>query len=226
MKHLDLTPDQLLTTTRSVRRRLDLSRPVEDAILRECVEIATQAPSGSNIQPWKMLIITDAHKRQVIADYYREVYFNLYKHAAVPGIQQTFEAAGLAEQIQRINTSADYLAEHLHEVPVLVIPCLIGANNPMTPPRLEGAANYLTAPSWASVLPAVWSFMLAARSRGLGSSLTTLHLLHEQEIAELLGIPYETVTQVALIPVAYTIGTVFRPAPRKALEDVYRVNSW
>jgi nitroreductase len=225
MVKVNLTAEQLLTTTRAVRKRLDFYRPVEMEVLRECVEIATQAPSGSNIQPWRMIFITDAQKRQRIADLYRDA-FKLYRNAAVPGIWQAFEERGHGQQIQRISESAEYLVEHLHEVPVFVIPCLISGSNPLTPPRLENAANYLAAPMWASVLPAVWSFMQAARLHGLGTSLTTLHLLHEKEISELLGIPYESVTQVALIPLAYTIGTEFRLAARKPVEEVFRINSW
>jgi len=220
-----LTADQVLTTTRAVRKRLDLSRPVDPAIIRDCIEIATQAPSGSNIQPWKMMVVFDAHKRQRIADLYRDAY-RLFQTTAEPGIQTMFEHVGHGQHIRRINESADYLAKHLHEVPVLVIPCLIGASNPMTPPRLEHTDNFLAASMWGSVLPAVWNFMLAARVRGLGTSWTTLHLVHEKEIAALLEIPYETVTQMALIPVAYTIGDTFRPAPRKPIETVFSVDSW
>lgn len=220
-----MTPDQLLTTTRAVRQRLDLSRRVEMDVLLECVQIAQQAPSGSNIQPWKFVIITDAQKRQSIADLYRAAYA-FYRKEAVPGIRQAFEERGQGQQIQRINESADYLAEHLDKVPVLVIPCLSAGSNPMTPPRLENAPNFLAAPMWGAILPAVWSFMLAARARGLGTSWTTLHLLHEQKVAELLGIPYETTTQVALIPVAHTIGTDFKPGPRKPVREVYSIDSW
>lgn len=222
---MNITPDQLLTTTRSVRKRLDFYRPVSIEVIRECVEIATQAPSGSNIQPWQMIVITDPIKRRNIADFYREA-FQIYQKAAVPGIRQAFEEAGQGQQIQRVIESAEYLDRHLHKIPVLVIPCLIGATNPMTPPRLEHADNFLAAPMWASVLPAVWSFMLAARLRGLGTSLTTLHLIYEKEIARLLDIPYERVTQVALIPLAYTIGTEFRPAQRKPVDSIFTINSW
>jgi len=222
---LNLTPKELLTTTRAVRQRLDLSRPIKMEVLRECVEIAQQAPSGSNIQPWRMIIVTDQEKRRAIAEIYREAYA-YYCKEAVPGIRQVFEAQGQGPQIQRINDSADYLAEHLHEVPVFAIPCLISGSNPMTPLRLENAPNFLAAPMWAAVLPAAWSFMLAARLYGLGTSYTTLHLIYEQKVAELLEIPYESVTQTALIPVAYSLGTEFKPAPRKPIEEVFRLDSW
>jgi nitroreductase len=115
-------------------------------------------------------------------------------------------------------SSAGYLFEHLHEVPALVIACIEG--------RFDGAPLVVQATTFGSILPAVWSFMLAARTRGLGTSWTTVHLAREAEAAEILGIPYDDVTQVALIPVAHTIGNEFKPATRRPLEAVAHWDAW
>ena len=204
--------DALLTTTRAVRRRLDLGRPVPREVVLECLQIAIQAPSGGNSQPWCWLVVDDPEGRAGLADLYRKGY--------APYIEAQKEAVRAAggEGLARILDSSDHLAAHLEEVPVHVIPCLL-ARLPERPSTADTAGFY------GSVLPAVWSFMLALRSRGLGSAFTTLHLLHEREAAELLGIP-ETVTQVALLPVAYTVGTDFRPADRRPVGDVTYWNGW
>lgn len=218
MSQLDLTPDQLLTTTRAVRKRLDLSRPVEPELVKECIEIATQAPSGSNSQQWHFVVVTDAEKRQGLADLYRKS-FSQYRLSAEESIEKLkANKPELAQIQQRVASSADYLAEHLHEVPVHVIPCMRG--------RLDGASTQQQAGVWGSILPAVWSFMLAARARGLGTAWTTLHLPYEKEAAELLGIPFEKITQTSLIPVAYTIGTDFKSGPRQPLEKIIHWNNW
>lgn len=217
MPRLNLTPDELLTTTRAVRKRLDFTRPVEMGVIRECLEIALQAPSGSNRQRWQFVIITDAEKKKAVADYYRKGYLEYAQSNNAAG--KLF--ADLPERSkvqQRVQTSVDYLGEHMHEAPVLFLPCFLGR------PDGQPAANQ--ASPWGSIIPAVWSFMLAARARGLGTVWTTLHLGYEKEVAEILGIPYAEVTQVALIPVAYTIGTDFKPAPREPLENVLHLNQW
>ena len=204
--------DHLLTTTRSVRKRLDLTRPVEREVVLDCLRVALQAPSGGNTQPWRWLVIDDAETKARLGA--------LYSKQAGP-----YLAAGKADAeragtgvMDRIIDSAVYLAEHIGEVPVMVIPCLL-----MRVP--EGAGVMDTSGFYGSILPAAWSFMLALRSRGLGSAWTTLHLAHEAEAAELLGIP-DTVTQTLLIPVAYYTGTDFKPAPRKPIEDVTYFNRW
>jgi nitroreductase len=204
--------DRLLTTTRAVRKRLDLSRPVDRALVLDCLRIATQAPSGGNSQPWRWLVIDDPDLRAGLADLYRRgygPYIELQKAAIV--------AAG-GDEDHAILRSSDHLAEHLHEVPIHVIPCLL-TRLPERPSSADMAGFY------GSILPAVWSFAMALRSRGLGTAYTTLHLLHEREAAELLGIP-DTVTQVALLPVAHVIGTDFRPADRKPVEAVTYWNRW
>ena len=214
---LNLTPDELLTTTRSVRKRLDFSRPVEPEIVRACLALALQAPNGRNGQRWRWMVITDPAKRQSLGDLYRrgyELYRDAPSGAPVPQEQETEAAA----RERRLDEASDYLAAHLHEAPVMVIPCFLG--------RPEGRSLFRQANLWGSILPAAWSFMLALRSRGLGTVWTTTHLEHEREAAELLGIPAEQVTQVALFPVAYTLGTVFQPGYREPLGSVVRWNTW
>lgn len=217
MSTLDLTVDQLLTTTRSVRKRLDFSRPVEPEVIRECLEIALQAPTGSNVQGWHFVVVTDAEKRKALADVYRKGW-SLYRSNATSGKQPTYKTEQRAQTQQRILNSSDYLAEHMQDAPVMVIPCIHG--------RTDGAPSAGQAGVWGSILPAAWSFMLAARARGLGSAWTTLHLLFEQEAAAVLGIPYEKIMQTALLPVAYTLGTDFKPAPREALDNVLHWDQW
>jgi nitroreductase len=214
VNRLDLSADDVLTTTRAVRRRLDLERPVEREVIEQCIDIALQAPTGSNRQEWNWVVVTDAAKRRKLADLYGERFDQFVQTVSVP-----YDADDIRSlRNPKIFESALYLREHLHEVPVHVIPCATGR-----PPTVALAPQ---AGWWGSIMPAVWSFMLALRSRGLGSSLTTLHLLKEDEAADLLGIPAGEVTQVGLIPVAYTIGTEFRPASRRPCADVVHWDSW
>ena len=204
--------DRLLTTTRSVRKRLDLTRPVERHVVIECLRIALQAPSGGNVQPWRWLVVDDPELRGRLAELYRRGH-DPYLAAQRAAAQQ----AGRADVVNILDSS-QHLSDHLHEVPVLVIPCLLQ--------RLpENASVFETASLYGSIVPAVWSFMLALRSRGLGSAYTTLHLVNEREAGEALGIP-ETVTQVALVPVAYYTGDSFTPARRRPVEEVVYVNRW
>jgi len=203
--------DRLLTTTRSVRRRLDLDRPVELSVVLDCLRIAIQAPTASNAQDWRWLVVTDKPKRQALAELYRAAAAGYFAGQA-PGI--------LDDQSARVRESALYLTDVIDRVPVLVIPCI---NRRLRP---DQAANTAIAASlYGSILPATWSFMLALRSRGLGSAWTTFHLAHEEEAAEMLGIP-PTVTQVGLFPVAYTIGDDFAPARRRPLEEVAYLDTW
>jgi nitroreductase len=200
--------DELLTTTRSVRKRLDLDRPVGREVILECIRLAMQAPTASNAQDWRWLVITDSEKRAAIAEIYRGI-----------GARYLAQAAERAtdSQTRRVYTSALGLTDTLARVPVHVIPCLQR--------RFDGSNLVEAASAWASIIPAGWSFLLALRSRGLGSVWTTMHLAREREVAELLGIP-ATVTQAALFPVAYTVGTDFKPAVRPAAEAVTFWNGW
>ena len=214
MADLPLTADEMLTTTRSVRKRLDLTRPVPLELVRECLEIALQAPSGSNRQSWHWIVVADAHQRAAIGQLYRRA------------VESYLESPGTAARLfaddpersavqSRVGDSVAYLGQHLGEVPVLVIPAVRARTLP--------AGNQ--AGLWGSVLPAAWSYMLAARARGLGTAWTTLHLMYEQEVADLLGLPPE-IRQGALIPTAFTVGTEFKPAARQPLDDVLHVDRW
>jgi len=200
--------DELLTTTRAVRRRLDLTRPVGRDVIMECLQIAMQAPTSSNAQDWRWLVITDAAKRAAIAEIYRSI-----GERYLPRMAES----ETDPQTRRVLGSALTLTDTLADVPVHVIPCLQR--------RFDGNDPVVASSAWASIIPAAWSFMLALRSRGLGSVWTTMHLARERDVAELLGIP-DTVTQAALLPVAYTIGTDFKPASRPPAETVTYWDGW
>ena len=214
---LDLDPDELLSTTRSVRKRLDLSRPVEPELIDECLELAAQAPTGSNAQGWHFVVVTDADKRARLADMYREGFELFYGDRAAAEANLPTDDPTYLESTKRVIDSATYLAERLQDVPVMLIPCI--------DVRTDGLDVMIQASMWGSLLPAVWSFMLAARERTLGTCWTTLHLIREKEAAELLGIP-DHVMQGALIPVAHTIGTDFRPAPRRDMSRFVHRDTW
>jgi nitroreductase len=211
---LNLSADDVLTTTRSVRKRLDFDKPVPREVLMECLELALQAPTGSNAQGWQWMFVDDADKRKALADIYR-TNATPYLDLAKPDYGDIRD-----EQQPRVRDSAKYLNEHLHRAPVMLIPCLEG--------RPDGAPAGMSASFWGSLLPAVWSFMLALRSRGLGSAWTTLHLLGdgEKQAAELLGIPFDKYSQAGLFPIAYTKGTNFRPADRLPAQQVSHWDSW
>ncbi len=211
-----LTPDELLTTTRTVRKRLDLTRPVPMDLVRECLEIGLQAPSGSNRQGWHWIVVTDPARRAAVGEVYGRA---VREYLASEGSAARLFAddPGRAPVQRRVGDSVAYLGENMGRVPVLLIPCL----------RLSGpdlpAGNQ--AGVWGSLLPAVWNYMLAARARGLGTAWTTLHLAYEREVAELLGLP-DDVRQGALVPTAYYTGETFRPAPRQPLEEILHVDGW
>lgn len=220
MTKLNLSADQLLSTTRAVRKRLDLTRPVPMNVLRECLSLALQAPSASNAQDWHFLIVTDADRKSRIATHYRAA-FAAYLEAGAAE-EQALAAVASQPARRRLVSSARYLADNLERVPVLFIPCIKGRLDTLSGPQ---AVAHLSA-KFASIIPAVWSFMLAARERGLGTCWTTLHLAYEKQVAELLEIPFEEFTQVALVPVAYTLGTDFKAAARRPLETVMHLNRW
>jgi nitroreductase len=209
------TCDRLLTTTRSVRKRLDFARPVGRDVIERCIEIALQAPTGSNAQGWHFLVVTDAAKKKGLRDLYHRAFQGYLSN---PQFRRSYEPGDLrTAQQPRVESSASYLAEHLHEAPALVIPCIEG--------RVEQAGVLAQASVYGSILPAAWSFMLALRARGLGSAWTTLHLAFEKEAAELLGVPAH-VTQAALLPVAYTKGGDFQPAKRLPARRLTHWDSW
>jgi nitroreductase len=209
---LPTTADELLSTTRAVRRRLDLARPVEREVLEECLRLAQQAPTGGNRQNWHFVVVTDAEKRRALAA--------IYERVARAYLPQLDGLDGLDGEAGRIYRSAWYLVDHLAEVPVHVVPCVEWERS------TDGAEPLHGPGAWASVLQGAWSFMLAARGRGLGTVWTSLHLQHEEEAADLLGIPYAQVRQAALIPVAYTLGTDFAPGPRGPLDQIVHWDRW
>ncbi len=216
---LDVT-DRLLTTTRAVRRRLDLEREVDPKIVRDCLRISQQAPTASNAQGWRWVILADADKRLAIAELYRRARKDYVAKQAERDRRRGNEARPSAEdaQTKRTRASALHLEEHLHEVPVLVIPCLMG--------RLrEGASSMMASGFFGSIYPAMWSLQLALRARGLASAITTLHLEYESEAARILEIP-ERVTQCALMPVAWSIGQDYRPAERPPVDEILHWNGW
>jgi nitroreductase len=202
--------DELLSTTRAIRKRLDFSRPVPRDVIVDCIRLSQQAPTGGNQQGWRWIVVTDPAKRSALAALYRDVTKAYFAMAT--------EQAQTAGQLQtaRVYSSADYLADHLHEVPALVIPCLVGR---------PGEAVPMQSAFYGSIYPAIWSFNLALRARGLGTALTTMHLMREAEAAALLGVP-EDVTQIALLPVAYTLGDDFKPADRPPAESVTYWDAW
>ncbi|MEU8034090.1 nitroreductase family protein [Streptomyces sp. NPDC049099] len=205
-----LSCEELLTTTRCVRRGLDLDRPVDPALVKDCLGIALQAPNGNNRQNWRWILLTDPRLRAKVAEVYRAAFYD--RNAAA-----LERPAQLPRATRSVLTAARSLADRLHRVPVLVIPCLELADGRLPPGNQAGL--------WASLLPAAWSYALAARSRGLVTAWTTVHLDREQEIAGLLGLP-PTVRQGALLPTAYPLRTTFRPGPRLPLEQVLHHDGW
>ena len=205
--------DALLSTTRAVRKRLDFTREVPDDVLLECLQLAVQAPTGSNRQGWRWMVVRDAEKKAALADIYRRAGGDYLAAAA--------ENADASTTGGRVADSANFLAQNLQDVPVMVIPMIIG--------RLDDAAGGGTITAAAgllgSVIPAMWSFQLALRSRGLGSCYTTIHLGLEAEAAEVLGIPAH-MTQAGLLPVAYTKGTDFKPAARRPVETITYLDAY
>ena len=205
--------DALLSTTRAVRKRLDLERAVPKEVIRECLELTLQAPTGGNQQGWRWLVVTDAEKRKALAEIYRQG-----ARSYLEDEYQTATADGRTEDA-RVYDSARYLADRMQDVPVHVIPCIRVDHLPADPPRTAWPGLM------GSILPAVWSFQLALRARGLGSAFTTLHLRRADDAARLLGIP-DDIMQVALLPVAYTIGTEFKPAKRPPADTVTHWEHW
>lgn len=220
MSQLSLSPEELLTTTRSVRKRLDFSRPVAPEVIQTCLELAVQAPTAGNSQGWQFVVVTDPAQRLALGAIYRKGY-QFYRQQ-MAATHPLYTGRSLPPEhtarLSKVRSSSEYLAEHLHEAPVLLVPCIWG--------RVEEQSAADQAAIWGSILPAVWSFMLAARLYGLGTAWTAVHLYYEQEAAEVLGIPFEQVTQAALIPLAYPLGTAFKPAPRLPLEAVVHWERW
>jgi len=219
MALLPLDPDQLLSTTRAVRKRLDFERPVPDDLVRECVELAMQSPSGSNSMTMQFVVVRDEAKRKAIGEIYRQCYgiYQSMDGVYIRSIDKGDDSANA--QQQRSADSADFLGEHMGDAPVLEIACTEGA-------RADGMPGMMVSSVMGNVLPAMWSFMLAARARGLGTAWTTVHLMMEQQMAEVLGIPFDSVQQVCLSPVAFTKGTDFKPAKRPPADSIIHWDTW
>ena len=226
---LPLGLDELLTTTRSVRRRLDFSKPIAREVIEQCIEIAMQAPTPSNLQNWHFVIVRDPVKRMALADLYRkgrEIYVTL--PSATANVDFGDPARNAIQQ--RIEKSAQYLNKNFQEAPVLVVPCIEGRTDLPPDAEVPGWGHVpsvlLQSAQWGSIAPAPWSFMLAARARGLGTCWTSLHLYFEEEAADILGIPYPDVMQACLLPLAYTKGTNFRSGKRDPLDSIVHWDDW
>jgi nitroreductase len=214
---LDLSPDELLSTTRTVRKRLDLDRPVPMELVRECLDLATQAPSGSNMQGWHFVVVTDEATRAALGEIYAKA-FEIYRALPMAAGNIEYDDPARAAEQARVFSSAEHLGQNLGRCPVLLVPCIEG--------KVDGMPNVASSSMLGSIIPAAWSFCLAARARGLGTAWTTMHLMFEQEAADVLGIPFDTITQAALIPVAFTKGTDFKPGPRVDLDSILHVDTW
>lgn len=218
MPKLNLSADDVLTTTRAVRKRMAFDQPIELDTIKECLEIALQAPTGSNGQQWEWVVVTDPDKIAAIAALYKQG-FALYleMEGSVKSIYKGDDPARIDQQ-ERVTDSAQYLADNMHRCPALLIPVL--------PMKLDGMPNFVNASVYAGVMPAAWSFCLAARERGIGTSWTSIHLMFEEQVADILGMPFAETAQVALIAMAYTNGTEFKPATREPLDASLHLNTW
>lgn len=217
-------PDELLMTTPSVRQRLDLQRPVDRDLLTECMDVAVHAPNGSNQQAYRFILVDDVATRAKLADIYRAAMSDFVGRSRTDSPEDNIDRSSATQQ--RIARSVAYLAEHLHEVPVLCVPVFPGRTDGNGDDPPDRTSAFWQASRWGSAIPVLWSFMLALRSRGLGSAWTTLTLVREREVAEVLGIPYERWMQVGLFPIAHTIGTQFRPTPRRPAVEVMSWNGF
>lgn len=219
MALLPLGPDELLSTTRAVRKRLDFDRPVPDELIRECIDLAMQSPSGSNHMTMQFVVVRDEATRKAIGEVYRQCYaiYQQLDGIYIRTIDKGDEHANA--QQQRSADSADFLGEHMGEAPVLVIACSASG-------RVDNAPAVMSVNAMGNVQPAMWSFMLAARARGLGTCWTTVHLFMEQAVAEIVGIPFDHVQQVCLTPVAFTKGTDFKPATRPPADSIIHWDRW
>jgi len=213
---LNLSADEVLSTTRAVRKRLDLTRPVPRKLIEECVDLATQAPTGRNRQRWHFLVVTEADQRRALADLFRRALPLATGHPLTD--RDLSRMSYHAASTERVFDSLRYLVDNIHRVPAFVIPAVEG--------RTDRASAEVQSGVWGSILPAVWSFMLAARGRGLGTVWTTAQAPLERELAQILSVPYDDVMLAAFIPLEFTLGTDFRPAKRVPRDQVLHWNKW
>lgn len=217
MTLLDLSADDVLNTTRAVRKRLDFSRPVDDDLIRECVATAMQGPSGSNNMTMQFVVVKDADKRAAIGEIYKQCWA-IYETLPVFAGAIAKDGEVAQAQQERVVDSATYLSEHMGEAPALVIGCTAG--------RVDGVPAMMSASAMGNILPGMWSFMLAARARGLGTAWTTIALMMEKEIADIVGLPYDEVQQACLTPLAHTLGTDFKRAARPDPDTIIHWDTW
>ena len=215
---LELSADEVLATTRSVRRRLDLEKEVGEDVLRDCLALALQAPTGSLRQDWHFVVSNDRDQCREVGLIYQQVWTAMVTDEYLDASAGKQGSAGDQGSWLNMMGSARHLAETFPDVPAIFVPCISG--------RLDGVDAMTQAVKWGSVIQAAWSFMLAARNRGQGTCWTTVHLQREEDVAEVLGIPYSEVQQVALSPVAYTVGTEFKAGRRKPEESFVHFNGW
>lgn len=215
---LDLKADELLSTTRAVRHRLDFSRPVPWRLIEECVDLAVQAPTGRNRQRWHFVVVTDARRRDALADVFRRAVAVVDPGASPLSRRDAQRMTIDRRSMARVASGFQHLYDNIHRIPAIVVPCVEG--------RTDGASALTQSMTWGSILPAVWSFMLAARARGLGTVWTTAQGPLEREMAQILGVPYDEVMLAAFIPLAFTLGTDFRPAPRIPRDQVLHRDRW
>ncbi len=213
-----LTVDQVLSTTRSVRKRLDLTRPVPLELIEECLQLAQQAPTSGNSQAAHYVVVTDPARKAALTDVYVRSWNAYLAYKGTAAYRFDYQDPRHASQQPRVANSAQYLADHLAEVPVLVVLCAT--------PRADNQPVWVQDLCWASILPQAWSFMLAARARGLASVLTTLHNMYEEDAARILGIPFADYMQAGILAVAYPDGPDFKPAYREPLDRFVHWNSW
>ena len=217
--------DEVLVTTPSVRKRLDLQRPVPREVIEQCLDVAVHAPNGSNQQPYRFVFVDDAARKAELAKIYRDAMDEFVNRPRTDAPEDNVDRT--SRQQQRVAESVYYLRDHLDEVPVLCIPLVAGRTDGFgAGAQADRTSVFWQSSRWGSVIPALWSFMLALRSRGLGSAWTTLTLLKEREVAEVLGVPYENWMQVGLFPVAYTDGLDFKPTPRRPAAEFMRWNDF
>jgi nitroreductase len=216
--------DQLLTTTRAVRRRMDFDRPVERSIIEDCVRMAQQAPMGSNLEDWRVVAVDDPAIKQAIAELYQEVWAETVEGPLARGeaatmarLSPTVRAGGVAaERQQRILDGVKYLCDRLDRVPVVLIVC----SKKVQPERPLGgtASGY-----YGSIFPFAWSIQLALRSRGLGSVMATAIAHKATRVQQVLDLPEEW-RPITMLPVGYTLGLDFRAATRAPVEHVLSWN--
>jgi len=219
--------EHVMTTTRSVRKRLDFDRQIEFEVIEECMNIALQAPTGGHAEDWRWIFVTDLEIKSKIANIYRDNFIKHVKeplesngseHSEIRGRLGGISSAGLDNRTTRMLDGASFLADNIGRSQYMLLVCATRPN-----PQVGGAGSLSAL--YGSVYPAIWSFQLALRSRGLGSVITTLHLHAEKEVAEILGIP-DSATQIALLPIGHTIGTEFKFAERKSISSVAFLNAW